>query len=157
MHTCALLYPSWSTVTYDNIIPSLVCFLPVFLVFLHIQHRICHYPTFSPVEYPEIEMVHSIIKYYQITVCTIYFTKSPTECIIFSTLLIQVFSCSMSDKYPCTVNRAVGKWFLTLLSRVPLAASCSSCSSILNVLIFRDLGGVLAGICSREPKNIVLV
>ena len=39
----------------------------------------------------------------------------------------------------------------TLLSCVPLAASCSSCSSILKVLIFKVFGGVLVGKFSREP------
>ena len=42
---------------------------------------------------------------------------------------------------------------LTLLSWVPLAASCSACSSVENVLILRDRGGVLDSRWSREPAR----
>lgn len=44
---------------------------------------------------------------------------------------------------------------LTLRSCVPLAASCSCCSSMLNVRIFRERGGVRMSIRSREPMEMV--
>ena len=40
---------------------------------------------------------------------------------------------------------------LTLLSWVPLANSCSCCSSMLNVRILRERGGVRKSRRSREP------
>lgn len=134
-----------------------------FLVVAHTHCNTAQYLVFSPTVHPMRKKPS--INHYSKEYMSPY--RESDSCSLQIRLFDHLFTACMEETWPAetwnlskyiydSIVRLVATTMsmrLTLRSRVPLAASCSSCSAMLKVRIFKDLGGggVRPSRWSREP------